>query len=175
MTRKIITLEDKYSTLQKTMIYLFSSPFILKFIETISSLYNVSILGFITSLLLLGIAVFLVVLPFAKKGFLIKSNQLFLASFLFGKCLGKKKIDITNSPVVSVLEFSASKALWASAANPNLKASNYIYQLNILNEKHTEREKIMFLENKENIDKALKFLTDNLDLRNEVYSPNYNR
>lgn len=173
MKKNKLILEDKFSTLQKTMIFLFSSPLVLFFLILTIGVFDHSILGFIIAIILMALSVFILILPFAKKGFLINSNELFLGSFIGKKCFRKKKITITNTPVISILEFKTGQKMWSSVANPNLKIENYIHQINLLNEKHTTRNKIMFLEKKENAEKTLKFLTENLNLRNEEYSPNH--
>ena len=86
----------------------------------------------------------------------------------------KKRIDISKTPKVAILKFKKSqKFAWFSAAKPDLATAFNSFEINILNDNHTKHKSIIALKKQDNVERAIKFLTTNFDLKNEVFSPNF--
>ncbi|TYP70375.1 hypothetical protein [Aquimarina intermedia] len=169
-----VILEDRFTTHQKiTFLLYIGAPFIIGIVTMLKT--NLTSIGFLVLLLFIAIYTFLVSVAFLKRGFVKIDSQLYRGSFVRGRLFFKTKIDISRSPKVSVLKFKKNqKFSWFSMAKPDLATDFNAFEINILNERHTKREAILSLKNKNNIERTINFLTSNFDLKSEVYSPNFN-
>ncbi|EDM44797.1 hypothetical protein SCB49_14535 [unidentified eubacterium SCB49] len=169
-----IILEDRFTSHQKiTFLIFIGAPFLIG-IFSLSVLSNLNYKGFLMLFVLGMIYLFLISIAFLKRGFIKLNSKLYLGSFFLGKLLFKKEIDISNTPKIAILKFKKSqKFAWFSVAKPDLADAFDTFEINILNDKHTKRHPIIFLKNKGNVAPTIDFLTSNFDLKNEVYSPDF--
>ncbi len=172
MKKKI--LEYRFTILQKMMLLIVVGLFWL----TIQSL----ITGVITSHPMVNAFVFitgyavLVVLAFSKRGFVVVDGQLFKAQFFVRIVISKSQIDMSKYPKLSVLKFRKTRKLpWFSVAQPDASVDFNSFEINILNEKHTQRNVLMDLKNKKNVNPTIDFLTSNTGLTFENYNPKTRR
>ncbi len=170
-----LLLEDRFTTHKKIHFLLYiGTPFIYIFVQLSLMLNELSIIGYLIWIFsVLGYG-FIFMLAFLKRGFIKIESALYRGSFFYGKLIFKKKIELSKTPKVSILSFNKVQNLaWFSAAKPNLSNSSNVFEINILNTKHTERKPILNLLKRENAEKAIEFLTSNFELQNETYSPDF--
>lgn len=174
-----IVLEDKFSTHQKiTFLLYIGGPFLIVFIVLfkMSIDSNLNLKGYFMLMVLLLIYIVLIVIAFLKIGFVKMDSKLYKGTFFRGKLISKKEIDISKTPKMAILKFRKSQKLaWFSGAKPDLAVNFTTFEINFLNENHTQRKQILDLKNKENVEPVIVFLTSNFDLKNEVYSPNFKK
>ncbi len=172
MGKENLILEDSFSTHQKIHLFALASPILALVIEL--SEVRLNWIGIL--FLLFFIFIFIVVMGFAfsKKGFQKRDGKLFKAKFFQGKVLSRKTIDLVDRPVVSILKFKRSrKYAFFSAAKPDLASSFNAFEIYVLNERHIKRDLLMRLTSEDKAIKAVEFLSSDLLLRHEVYSPNF--
>ncbi len=172
-----IVLEDRFTTHQKiTFLLYIGAPFIIGIftLMRMSLNSNLNYKGYLILIILLVIYLFLILIAFLKRGFVKINSKLYKSSFFRGKLIFKKEIDISKTPKIAILQFKKSQKLaWFSIAKPDLATEFNTFEINFLNDKHTKRERILDLKNKDNVEPVIAFLTTNFDLKNEVYSPDF--
>lgn len=135
---------------------------------------NLSLVGYLFLMIFLLLFFYLVSLTFSKKGLIKKDHKLFKAKIFNGVTLSKRRVDLTDRPVVSILKFRKSqKMIWFSIAKPDLAKSFNSFEVFVLNDRHIKRDSVMYFETEDNATKALEFLTNNFPLRHELFSPNF--
>lgn len=123
-------------------------------------------------------AVFLlfVVLIFSRKGFVIKKDRLYRASFFTGIAVHKRKIELRERPVISILKFKKKqKFAFFSAARPNLSHNFNAFDIYLLNDGHTRKNRLLSLKKEGAATEAIGFLTAHTTLKSETYSPRFSR
>ena len=173
MSMSAIILEDRFSTHKKIHFLLFiGSPFIAIFAGLI--MLELNFIGYLFVLLcLLGYAS-IVVIAFLKRGFVKINSRLYRASFFAGRLIFKTKIDISDTPNISILTFNKSQNLaWFSVAKPNLADASKVYEINILNDRHTHRKPILNLLCRKNAENAILYLSSNFELKDGIYQPDF--
>lgn len=94
--------------------------------------------------------------------------------FVGKKLIFQRKIDLNNKPVFTILKFKKiQKFAFLTVANPDMSHAFNGFDIYLLNEKHTEKERIMCLKSELNSQKAIDFITLNTNLKHEVYSPDF--
>lgn len=167
-----IVLEYNFDLHQKIHLSFYAAFCLLLILELRDVPINfASVLFFIFFLL---IFLFFTALIFLKKGFLIRNNRLYTASFIRGIPLHKRVVDLKNKPVISVLKFKKrQKFAFFSAAKPDLAHQFNAFDLYLLNERHTQKLRLFSFKQEGVAKDALKFLLSHTSLKNEVYSPRY--
>lgn len=123
-------------------------------------------------------AVFLlfIVLIFSRKGFLIKKDRLYRASFFTGIAVHKKKVELKERPVISILKFKKKqKFAFFSAARPDLSHNFNAFDIYLLNNRHTRKNRLLSLKKEGMATEAIVFLTAHTSLKNEIYRPRFSR
>ena len=111
---------------------------------------------------------------FSKIGFLKLNENLYRGLFIYDKLLFKKLINLNNRNKIAILKFKRRRKLaFISNAKPDLSEEFNSFEINLLNEKHTERDLIVIFENKANSIKLIDFLESNFELKYETFSPNF--
>lgn len=172
MTNKLI-IKPKFTLHQKIHLIIFvgSIPIII-IVEMLR--INLNLLGYFT--LLFFILIYFVIFSFAfsKIGFLKLHENLYRGLFVYGKLLFKKKIDLKNRNKIATLKFKRYRKLaFISRAKPDLSEKFNSFEINLLNEKHTERDLIIILENEIDSRKLISFLESNFTLKHENFNPNF--
>jgi hypothetical protein len=168
-----IILEDRFTTHQKiTFLLYLGAPFIIGIVSLTQ--INLNFKGYLAVIVFVTVYIFLVATAFLKRGFIKINSNLYRGSFFRGKLFFKKRIDISKTPKIAILQFKKSQKLaWFSTARPDLATEFNSFEINILNERHTKREPILDLKNKDNVERTVNFLTANFDFKSEIYSPNF--
>lgn len=171
-TDKII-LEDRFTTHQKISLLLYiGAPFIISIFGL--ARIDLNYKGYLMLVLLILVYGLIICLSFTKRGFINYNSDLYRGLFFKDKLILKKRIDLTDRSKISILKFRKSQKLaFFSAARPDLATEFNSFDINILNDRHTKREKIMSLKNKMNAENTIEFLTLNFNLKNEIYSPDF--
>lgn len=131
------------------------------------SFLQTKIFAFLTIIFLI-----LIVLAFSKKGFIFTGQSLFKAYFFNKKLLFKKKIEIKDKSIVTLLTSSANQKLSFSILDNIDTVPNFsLFKIHLLNKGHTKKDLILSLKNKEKAKNALDFLTTNLKFNYEKYNP----
>lgn len=172
MKNKII-LESKFTEHQKTHLsIILGIPIIIVIIKVLNTDLNER--GYVSLLLLITVLVLTIAIQFLKTGLIKKNANLYRGTFFFGKLILKKKINLTSKTKVSILKLRKSqKMAWFSIANPDLALSYYRSDITLLNNKHTEKEILVSLDNEAIADQTIQFLQENFGLILEVYSPDF--
>lgn len=172
MNQNKILFEFRYSFHQRTVLIGFTIIALIGLYNSFPSNYKIEeIILFISFIV---ITILLPVLTFSTKGILKKDEKLYRIMSFSNITLGKTKIELSNKPVVSILQVKKSqKYAFVSSANPDQGESFYTYELFLLNDKHTKRDSIIYLSNKEKADKAKDFLVEKFYLRHEIFSPDF--
>lgn len=121
-------------------------------------------------------AVFLlfVMLIFSRKGFVIKKNRLYRTSFFSGIPLHKQRVELQARPVISILKFKKKqKLIFFSIARPNLSHGFNAFDIYLLNERHTRKNKLLSLKKEVMAIEAANFLIAHTSLKKEAYSPQF--
>ena len=143
------------------------------FVVELSGRY-LGLTGYLFLIFFLSLFFYLVSLAFSKKGLVKKGHKLYKAKIFNGVTLSKRKVDLTDRPVVSILKFRKSqKMIWFSIAKPDLAQSFNSFEVFVLNERHIKRDSVMYFESEENANKAVDFLTTGFPLKHEIFSPNF--
>ncbi len=122
-------------------------------------------------LFLFGMITFII----SKKGLLTNEKGFFKAYFAFGKLIYKQEVDLSNKPVASILKLRKSQNLpSAGIVYPSGNHNFYKFYVYLLNESHTSKTELIDLKKQENAKQIVDFLTKNIDLKSELYSPNLN-
>jgi len=113
---------------------------------------------------------------FSKKGLLINNHGLYKAYFVFGILLFKRKVELKNKPVVTILKLRKSQNLPSvGIVYPSSRHSFHIYYLHLLNQSHTIKTELIGVKKKGNAQKMIHFLAENTNLMFEIYSPNFEK
>jgi len=178
--RNEIILERKLTTHQKTHVTIvLGVPIIIVIIKLLSNHFEHHSIEDISRIFIklvpLVIALFSVIMIlFLKSGFLKKENNLYSGTYIFGKLLFKRKIDLTNKTKMATLKLNKrQKMAWFSIANPDQTLSYYKNDITLLNDKHTQKTLLLSLSEELLTAKAITFLEENFDLVHEVYSPDF--
>ncbi len=171
--KKEIILESKFTLHQKTHILMvFGAPIILVIIKLIS--LGLDVTNSLLSLLFVCLFLIVVSVTFLKTGLLKEDNSLYRGVYFLGKLIFKKRISLEDKNKVAILSFKKSqKMAWFSAANPDLSLTFYRSDITLLNEKHTEKEMLVSLDNEYLTNEVLNFLEIHFGLKHEVYSPDF--
>ncbi|WP_029036696.1 hypothetical protein [Salinimicrobium xinjiangense] len=172
MEREKLILQDSFTTHQKIHLLGLSSPVLVIIIDLLGLGLHWSSPFFI--LFFAAIILIVAIIAFSKKGFLKSDGKLFKARFFRGKVLFASSINILDRPVISILKFRRSrKYAFFSAAKPDLASSFNSFEVYVLNDRHIKRDLLMRLTSEEKAQQAIGFLTSDLLLRHEIYSPNF--
>lgn len=170
--RRLI-LESKLTSHQKLHVLLsLGGPVLIVIykITTLESYFKTNALLVLFILVFIGI----VCSVFLKKGVLKVGKTLYKGTFLFNKLLVKKKVDLSDKPKVSILKFKRNqKMAWFSIASPDASLIYLKSDVTLLNEKHTEKEVLISLDNEENANQVVSFLAEHFHMKNEIYSPDF--
>ncbi|MGY0393277.1 hypothetical protein ACW5R3_12050 [Bizionia sp. KMM 8389] len=135
---------------------------------------NKDIISLLITILLIVFVVGILTFIVSKKGIIANNKGLFKAYFSFGKLIFKQQIDLNNKPIVSVLKLGKSQNLPSvGIVYPSGKHSFYKFYVYLLNESHTSKTELMDLKKQENAKLIVDFLTKNIDLKSETYSPSF--
>ncbi len=115
-----------------------------------------------------------IIFTFSKKGLIISNKKLFRGFYFMNILIFKRKIDTENKPVITILKFrNANKKYSSAMLNPDIDLKFNIFQLNLLNEKHTQKHPLLWLKDGKNAEKAVDFITKNFKIKHEIYCPNF--
>lgn len=170
--RKYIILEDLFESHKKVHLYvLFLLP---------TAFFVLGIIykgGWTQILFLFGLLVWLffaISFIFIKKGLIKSDNGIHFGYFCWGLYVGKDKNKYLDRPIVTVLKFKKRQKLaFVSAANPDFSSSFNAFDVYLLNEKHTEKDKLIGLNTISRANSAIEFITKNSNLKFELYSPDF--
>ncbi|WP_075343498.1 hypothetical protein [Tenacibaculum agarivorans] len=178
--RNEIILERKLTAHQKTHVAIvLGVPIIIVIIKLLNNHFErhgiEDIFRIFTRLVPLVIALFSVIMIlFLKSVLLKKGNSLYSGTYIFGKLLFKKKVNLTNKTKLATLKLNKrQKMAWFSIANPDQGLSYYKNDITLLNDKHTRKILLVSLSDEVLAQKAVTFLEKNFDLIHEVYSPDF--
>ncbi|WP_408041400.1 hypothetical protein [Tenacibaculum amylolyticum] len=147
-------------------------PIIIVILKVLSTDLNER--GYGSLLLLMAVLLLIIALQFLEIGLLKKKGNLYRGTFFFGRLLLKEKINLQSKTKVSILKLTKrQKMAWFSIANPDLALSYYRNDITLLNNKHTEKEVLVSLDNEALANKTIQFLEENFGLIHEVYSPDF--
>lgn len=169
---KKIALEAAFSLHQKIMLIGFSS-IILKILSELLAI-NLNVTGYVVLFSFSLLFLFLMALAFSKKSLIKNGEKLFKAKSFLGFTLFKRKVDLSERPIVSILKFrKRQKFSFVSAASPDQSESFNSFEIFVLNDRHTKRESVFYFKKEENAKLAVEFLTNDFPLKLEVFSPNF--
>lgn len=132
--------------------------------------FNELLLLLLLTLFIIGIASFM----FSKSGLVIRSNKLYKGYFVFGILIYKQNIDLKNKYIVSILKLKRAHGMpTIGFAYPQGVNSFYKFYAYLLDKSHTEKTELMGTKKREDVELIVKFLTKNLNLEYELYSPNF--
>lgn len=168
-----IILEPRFTPHQKTHLILsIGAPFIIIIIALLGIELNYR--GYIFLFVIILVYAAVVCLAFTKRGLLKKDSVLYRGLFFKNILLIKKKINLTNKSKVSILKFKRSRKMaWFSVARPDLASGFNAFDINLLNDKHTQKELLISLSNIDTATKTINFLESKFDLKHEIYSPDF--
>ncbi|RKS42523.1 hypothetical protein BC962_3248 [Gillisia mitskevichiae] len=174
MISEKLILETSFSIHQKIILIVFSLPFLLFIIAILEVDLNWK--GYIIFLLALLFFWAFISLAFSKKGMIKNGGKLYKAKFFQGYTIFKRKVDLNDRPVVSILKSKKrQKFAFFSAAKPDLSESFNTFEIFVLNKNHFKRDSIMYFKNENNAKEAIEFMTKDFPLRHELFNPNYYR
>jgi hypothetical protein len=172
MKKQLFVREYAFTFHQMIMLLGFSAISLMIFIQFVA--IELTVLGYGIALLFLMLGLYFLALTFSKKALIKKNGNLFKGKSIAGFVLSRKKINLDARPVLSILSFKKNqKFAFVSAARPDQADSFNSFELFILNEKHTQRDSLLYFKNKKNAEAAVAFLTTNFSLRQEVFSPDF--
>lgn len=168
-----IILESRFTTHQKTHIILsIGAPFIIMIVLLLKM--NLNQRGYIALFIFILIYSLMVCLAFTKRGILKEGSNLYRGLYFKNKRILKKKIGITDKSKISILKFKRSqKMAWFSVARPDLGSEFNAYDITLLNDKHTQKERLVSLSNNDIAEKTIEFLEAHFNLTYEIYSPDF--
>ena len=170
--KEYLILEDAFNGNVKLYIYLFflfiiCIPFII-IVKSQGWIQIIAIFVFIACLFL-GISTI-----YIKKGFVKNNKGIHIGYFSLGKLLILEPIGLINRNKVSILKFKRrQRAAFVSIANPEFSEQFNSFEIYLLNEKHTIKEKVLSLKSDKKAKSAIEFLTKNSKLIYEIYSPDF--
>jgi uncharacterized membrane protein YoaT (DUF817 family) len=173
MTSKLI-LEFRFTFHQKLVILISVAVLILLIITYIIEIFQLDDLLLIYTLIISY--PLLIILALLKKGFLTKERKLFKSYFFLGFGIFNSEVNTNLYPKVTVLQFKKIRKLpWFSIAQPDAATDYNSFEINVLNESHTQRNIIIELKKQKNVKSTIDFLTAHTDLVFEKYSPKSRR
>jgi len=111
---------------------------------------------------------------FSKLGLIIHANKLYKGYFVFGLLIYKQQIDLKNKPIVSILKLKKAHGMpTIGFAYPQGVNSFYKFYAYLLDKSHTEKTELIGTKKLKNTELIVDFLTKNLTLDYELYSPNF--
>ncbi|TDQ28160.1 hypothetical protein CLV82_2962 [Zeaxanthinibacter enoshimensis] len=118
--------------------------------------------------------IILIIWILSKKGFYYKNENLYRGYFIGRLLLIKQKLAIQDKPVCAILKSNKrQKYGFFSAAKPDLANKFGAFDIYLLNENHTAKNRIMTLKHEKNSQKAIDFIMAHTDLKFEVYCPRF--
>lgn len=136
--------------------------------------YNLTLSGYLTAAFFLTLTLYLLGLAFSKKTLIKKESKLYKGKSIFGILLTRRKIKLNDRPVVSILKFKKKqKFAFVSAASPDQADAFNSFELFVLNEKHTQRDSVVYFSKEHSAEEAVAFLTQDFPLRHEIFSPDF--
>ena len=175
MNKRII-IEDNLNRIQKIhmlIVLIFGIGFYL--LSKKNDYQYKDIVEFITTILIIIFVVGLIAFIFSKKGLLVDQNELFKAYFVYNNLIFKRKIDLNNKPIVSILKLKKSQNYPSiSLIYPSSSHSFNRFDVYLLNKSHTIKDELIDLKEQDNAKRIVDFLIKNIDLKFEIYSPNFN-
>lgn len=133
-----------------------------------------NLVGLFSTIPVVLVLIVLIATTFSKKGFVVIDKALYKGIFVRKKLIYCQKIDLNNKPVFAILIFrKIQKFAFLTVANPDMSHGFNGFDVYLLNEKHTEKERIMSLKSELNSQKAIDFITLYTNLKHEVYSPDF--
>ncbi len=109
-----------------------------------------------------------------KKGMVMDNQGIYVGYFSWNKLIFKDPITLLNISAVSILKFKRrQRGAYLSVANPEFSVSFNTFEIYMLNEKHTTKNKILTLRNEEKAKQTIEFITRNSNLKHEIYSPDF--
>lgn len=164
--------EFAFTLHQKIMLIGFSLIILLILIELINQ--NLNLIGYLLFFFFLILFLFLLALTFSKKELIKKNKKLYKAKSFLGVTLLKRKVNLSDRPVVSILKFKKNqKFAFVSAARPDQADSFNSFEIFLLNENHTKRDSIIYFKKEENANNAIAFFINNFPLKYEIFSPRF--
>ena len=111
---------------------------------------------------------------FSSSGLIIKSHKLFKGYFVLGFLIYKQSIDLKSKTTLSILKLKRAHGMPAPGIIfPQNTHSFYKFYIYLLNKSHTEKTELIGFKKKENAEKIIAFLSKNLNLKYEIYSPDF--
>ena len=173
MKKELIVFENRYQAHHRVVLISFA---VISFFFVYNSINKTGDLtGPIVTVIFTFLTIYLSFLAFAKKGLLNKEDKLYKTISIGKIMLFRTSVNLQNRKVVSIL--SSRKRLrfsFISTGNESQGDSFSVNELFLLNDNHTERDPIIYFEQKENVGRAIDFLTKNFQLRHEEFQPNFN-
>ncbi len=128
------------------------------------------------SLIFLAIFTILILATvFSKSGLIIKEHNLFKGYFVLGFLIYKQSIDLKSKTKLSILKLKRAHGMPAPGIIfPQNAHSFYKFYIYLLNKSHTEKTEVIGFKKEENAKKIAAFLSENLNLKYEIYSPDFN-
>jgi hypothetical protein len=159
----------------------FQNLFILTFscvITFFAMLYSLKFNEFVhIKLILFGLSLIFILLLFTKKGLLVEKNELYRGVFLFGNLIFKKIIT-SDFKIISVFKGKLSTNYNYSYDiqefhnwEPDLNYSVECFTLNLLNQNHTKKIKVIRLTKADKAKEAIDFVVRTTSLKYEIFNP----
>jgi hypothetical protein len=113
---------------------------------------------------------------FSKKGLHINKKGLYKAYFVFDILIFKRKVELKNKPIITILKLRKSQNLPSvGIVYPSSSHSFYMYYLYLLNQTHTIKTELIAIKKEENAQKLIEFLTESTNLKFENYRPDFSK
>ncbi|WP_367752840.1 hypothetical protein [Flavobacterium sp. WC2430] len=162
----------------------FQNLFILTFsclITLFAMLYSLRSNEFVyIKLGLFAFSLIFILVMFTKKGLVVKKNELYNGVFLFEKLTYKKAIK-SDFKIVTVFKGRLSTNYNYSYDikefhnwEPDLNATVVSFTLNLLNQNHTKKIKVITLTKVDKTKIAVDFILANTSLKFEIFNPVFN-
>lgn len=170
--KKHLILENAFDSNIKLYIYIFFLfPLGLSLVGVIESTGWIQVLAIFAFIVILfaGISVWII-----KKGLVKNKKGIHIGYFTWEKLLFLEPIGILGKSSVSILKFKRrGRAAFTSIANSDFSEAFNTFEIYLLNEKHTVKEKVLTLKTQEKADSAISFMTEQSRLVFELYSPDF--
>jgi hypothetical protein len=125
-------------------------------------------------LLLAGLSFILISLLVLKKGIVVKQDKIFIGYFLFGRLLFKNEVDCRGMHIITLLMFGKTQNYnYSNHWEPKLNYKIASFELFLVNENHTIKEKILNLSKEESSKKGIEFLLKNTGMEFQKYNPSF--
>tara|TARA_R110002124_G_scaffold286715_1_gene468424 strand:- start:88 stop:609 length:522 start_codon:yes stop_codon:yes gene_type:complete len=167
-----ITFEPRFSFHQRTVLTGF---FIISLIGTFNSIPTQSnIFEYLGLMFFVLLSLILLILVFSKKGLQKTGEKLYRTISFREIIIFKTRIELSDRPIVSLLKFrKTQKFAFVSSANPDQGESFNVFEIFVLNERHTKRDSVIYFKHKESANTAIEFMTKDFALKHEIFSPNF--